>query len=124
MYRTLPTSVKSNITRSISKQFEQYMAGIEWKEERFDIESFLKVWRRYILESAKWYDELSDEVKASNEFHEDLAEKMNQTISKILMEPPSAEQVEKLEALQKEKNITEDYSCKAEAAYILNKWNR
>lgn len=124
MYRTLPTSVKSKITRSISKQFEQYMAGIEWNEERFDIGSFLKVWRRYILENAKWYDELSDEVKASNEFHEDLAEKMNQTISKILTEPPSAEQVEKLEALQKDKDIIEDYSCKAEAAYILNKWNR
>ncbi len=98
------------------------MAEIEWKEELFNIENFLQSWRKYIVENAKWYAELSDDVKASSGFHENLALKMNQTISKILSEPPTAEQIEQIEALQKKENRKIDFSCKAEAAFILNKF--
>ncbi|TAA72908.1 hypothetical protein [Planococcus salinarum] len=121
MYNTLPTSVKSNITRSVTKVFERYMAGIEWKEELYNIDEFLKIWRKYITQDSKWYKELSDEVKTSNEFHEELAQKMNQIITKILHEPPTNEQKERIMVLQKSKDVNIDYSCKAEAAFVESK---
>ncbi|MFD1031823.1 hypothetical protein [Metaplanococcus flavidus] len=118
MYKTLPTSVKSNITRSITKVFEQYMAEINWEEKLYNINDFLIIWRNYIIHDSKWYKELSDEVKTSSEFHEELALKMNQTITRILNEPPTKEQIERIEVLQKNKTPEFNYSCKAEAAFV------
>ena len=123
MYKTLPAGVKSSITRSISKMFETYMADIDWNEDRFKMEDFIGKWRQYIETGASWYDKVPSDVKLDPAFHEEVANKMNQTIEKILTEPPSEDQIARIEILQHRFNTHFDYSCKAEAAYIENKLN-
>ncbi|WP_342542160.1 hypothetical protein MHH33_14610 [Paenisporosarcina sp. FSL H8-0542] len=118
MYKELPTGVKSSITRSIKTVFEHYMASIEWSENRFSMEDFIQTWRIYISESATWTDKISEECKQDPVFHEEIAKKMNQAIDKILNEPPSEEQVAKIEIMQEQLNTHYDYACKAEAAYV------
>ena len=121
MYKTLPTGVKSSITRSISKIFEAYMANIEWDEERFNLEDFVKVWKDYIENGAAWYEKVPLEVKLSPEFHEEVANKMNQIIDKILNEPPSEDQIARIEIMQESMDTHFDYSCRAEAAFVETK---
>ena len=118
MYKELPTGVKSSITRSIKTVFESYMASISWDEERFHMEDFIRQWRTYINESATWTDKVSDEVKESSAFHEEVAKKMNQIIDKILNEPPSEEQVARIEIMQEDLNTHYSYACKAEAVFV------
>lgn len=118
MYKELPATVKSNITRSISNVFQQYMASIKWSENKFKIEDFISEWRNYISASALWEEKISEECKQSPEFHEEVAKKINQVIDKILNEPPSEEQVAKIEMMQEECNTHYDYACKAEAVYV------
>lgn len=118
MYKELSAGVKSSITRSITSVFENYMASIAWDENRFQMEDFIHAWRTYINESATWTDKVSDEVKLSPAFHEEVAKKMNQVIDKILNEPPSEQQIANIEMMQEEMNTHYDYACKAEAAYV------
>lgn len=118
MYKELPAGVKSSITRSISIVFEQYMASIEWSEKRFQMEDFIQAWRIYISESASWTDKVSEECKQHPDFHDEVAQKMNQVINKILNEPPSEDQVARIEILQEQLNTHYDYACKAEATYV------
>ena len=118
MYKSLPSGVKSSITRSISTVFENYMASIEWDEDRYSMEGFIEAWRTYINESATWTDKVSEENKKHPEFHEEVAKKMNQVIDKILNEPPSEDQIARIEIMQEKLNTHYDYACKAEAAYV------
>ena len=118
MYKELPATVKSNITRSISMVFQQYMASIQWSENNFNMEDFLLNWRNYINESPFWADKVSIECKLHPEFHEEVAIKINQVIDKILNEPPSEDQVAKIEMMQEEINTHYNYACKAEASYV------
>jgi hypothetical protein len=122
MYKNLPQGTKISITRSIHAAFEQYMGKIEWNEEKYDTEEFIREWRRYIENHASWFERLSNEDKADSTFHEELANKINSTIEKIVNEAPTAEQMERLNALLAEKgldNVT--YSCKAEAKYWIER---
>lgn len=118
MYKELSAGVKSSITRSITSVFENYMASIAWDENRFQMEDFIHAWRTYINESATWTDKVSNEVKQSPAFHEEVAKKMNQVIDKILNEPPSEQQIANIEMMQEKMNTHYDYACKAEAAYV------
>lgn len=121
MYNELPSGVKSSITRSISKVFEKYMADIEWEEDRFKLEDYMAEWKRYIETTATWYDKVPNEVKNDPAFHAELADKMNQTFDRVLSEPPSEEQIARIEMKQEELDTDYSYSCKAEAAYVENK---
>lgn len=118
MYKELPATVKSNITRSISNVFQQYMATIQWSENKFKMEDFVLKWRNYINESPFWVNKISEECKQHTEFHEEIAKKINQVIEKILNEPPSEDQVAKIEIMQEESNTHFNYACKAEAIYV------
>jgi hypothetical protein len=118
MYKELPATVKRNITRSISNVFEQYMASIHWSENAFKMEDFILEWRNYISESTFWTDKISKECKEHPDFHDEIAKKINQVIDKILNEPPSEDQVAKIEFMQEEFNTHFDYACKAEATYV------
>lgn len=120
MHKDLTTGVKSSITRSIKTVFENYMASISWDENRFHMEDFIHQWRTYINESGTWNDKVSDEVKQSSAFHEEVANKMNQVIDKILNEPPSEEQIARIEIMQEDLNTHYSYACKAEAVYVEN----
>lgn len=121
MYKTLPVGVKSSITRSITKMFEKYMSDIEWKEDLFKLEDFVKVWQDYINSNAQWNEKVPLEVKVSPLFHEEVASKMNQVINKVLTEVPSEEQISRIESMQQSIGTDYDYSCKAEATYIEKK---
>ncbi|WP_075618352.1 hypothetical protein [Paenisporosarcina indica] len=117
MYKQLPSGVKSSITRSISIVFEKYMASIEWAEDRFSMEDFSQEWGKYI-KSASWKDKVSQESMLHPDFHEEIAKKINQVIDKILNEPPSEDQIAKIEIMQEQLNTHYDYACKAEASYV------
>jgi predicted ArsR family transcriptional regulator len=122
MLKNLPQGVKISITRSIQTAFEQYMSQIEWNEDRYQAEDFIRSWREYIEDHASWFERLSEEEKANPLFHQELADKINRTIEKIVNEEPTSEQIHQLNALLDEKgvqNIT--YSSKAEAKYWIDK---
>lgn len=120
MLKDLAPGVKISITRSITTVFEQYMARINWEENKYDLNEFIHEWREYIGNNASWFDKVSEEMKVSPSFHEDLAQKINETIQKILSEEPTAEQIAELEQLQEKTGNEISYSCKAEAKYLLD----
>lgn len=118
MYKELSSGVKISITRSISTSFESYLASIDWKEERFSMEDFIASWQTYFQENAAWIEKIPADVLMSADFHEEMAQKIDDVIAKILNEEPTAKQIETIEALQKELGTSYSYDCKAEAAYI------
>ncbi|MHC0036479.1 hypothetical protein [Pseudoneobacillus sp. C159] len=121
MFKDLSPGIKISITRSISTVFEQYMNRIDWNESKMDMAAFLAEWREYIHNQASWYDKLADDIKNNPQFHEELAEKMEESIDKILSEEPTEAQMDEIAALQKEAREEYDYSCKTEAKYVIEK---
>jgi len=118
MYKELSSGVKISITRSISTSFESYLASIGWEEDRFSMEDFIASWQSYFQENAAWIEKIPADVLMSTEFHEEMAQKIDEVIAKILNEEPTAKQIETIDALQKELGTNYTYNCKAEAAYI------
>jgi hypothetical protein len=121
MIKNFSSGTKISITRSIKTSFEQYMSKIEWIEDKFNIEEFIQNWRSYITENASWYKNLDEQTKNDPVFHQDLALKINETIEKVLSEEPSEEQISAIEELQHAQGTDYDFSCKAEAKYLLEK---
>ena len=72
-------------------------------------------WREYITVKALWYSKIPDEMKIDPEFHEDLAQRINEIIARILSEPPSEEQIVAIQSMQEELDTHYEYHCKAEA---------
>ncbi len=118
MYKDLSSGVKISLTRSISTSFEAYLAKIGWDEGKFSMEEFMKFWQAYFTESAAWYDKIPNDLLVNPDFHEEIAQKIDEVIEKILNEEPTKKQIESIEKLQKELGTNYTYSCKAEAAYI------
>ncbi|MEK3978733.1 hypothetical protein MKY37_06495 [Psychrobacillus sp. FSL K6-2836] len=118
MYNELSSGIKSSITRSITKAFEIYMTNINWDEELFTIEDFVKSWQLYIVESATWFEKVPQEVKESPEFHEEIALKINASIEKILSEPVNEDLIASIEIMQEKLDTHFKYGCKAEALYV------
>lgn len=118
MYKQLSSGIKISITRSISTSFELYLASIGWDEEKFSMEDFVKSWQNYFKENAAWYDKVPQEVLVSEEFHTEVAKKMDEVISKILNEQPTQKQIDDIAALQQQLGTNYTYGCKAEATYI------
>jgi len=118
MFNNLPHGVKISIAKSISLAFEQYMKDIQWDEARYDLEEFIQYWRNYAEENASWFAQIDEQTKASPQFHEELAAKINETIEKIVTEAPTEEQMQELDRLIQTLGIEDiDYSCKTEAKY-------
>lgn len=120
-FKELSQGIKISISRSITTAFEQYMNNIEWNDNRFHLQSFVDEWRHYINHHSSWYNQISDEMKADAEFHEELADRINSTLDKILSEEPTAAQIEEIDSLQKELKEDVSYSCKMEAKYVIEK---
>ena len=118
MFKDLSPNLKSSITRSVTQTFEQYMSDIEWSGEKFSIDDYFASWREYITQKALWYSKISDEIKLNPKFHEDLARRINEIITRILSEPPSDEQIAAIQSMQEELDTHYKYDCKAEAVYI------
>lgn len=121
MFKDLSSGIKISITRSITTSFEKYMSEIGWSEHKFSMEKFVEEWRRYITTNASWYDKISDDVKNDTTFHQELADKINETVDKILSEEPTEAQMEEIEKLQEELGEEYDYSCKTEAKYVIER---
>ncbi|MDF0727047.1 hypothetical protein PY093_09990 [Cytobacillus sp. S13-E01] len=122
MLKNLPHGIKISISRSITSAFEQYMKEIKWDEEKFDLEAFVGQWRKYADTNSSWFEQIDGETKAHPDFHQELADKINDTIKKILSEEPTEAQIHELDRLISEaggKDI--DYSCKAEAKYHIER---
>ncbi|MCM3540294.1 hypothetical protein [Priestia endophytica] len=123
MLKDLPQGVKVSITRSITKAFEDYMSEIKWNESQYSSNAFIDQWKTYIRNNASWFKKIDESMKESPEFHQELAVKINETIQKVVTEPPTEEQVAQLERLTKEQgNINVDYSCKDEARFWIHKF--
>ena len=118
MFKQLSPNIKGSITRSISQTFERYMKEIEWDEKRFDITHFVFMWESYIKEKTLWYKKLPEYVINSPQFHAEVANKINEVIERMLTEPATEEQIQRIEALQKGKKKKYTYSCKAEAQFV------
>ena len=117
---SLSHGIKISITRSIATAFEQYMANIMWEENAYSPADFMKEWQRYIQQNAAWYSSVPDEVKNNPQFHNELAEKINQVAAKILSEEPTEEQIETINRLQEKLGTDYDFSCKAEARFYID----
>ncbi|WP_203363548.1 hypothetical protein [Bacillus sp. REN10] len=120
MLSDLSQGIKISITRSIVTAFERYMAKILWDEKAYNFEDFMNEWQQYINTSSSWYSKVSDEMKSSPEFHEELATKINEVIEKIFSEEPTPEQIDTLDQLQKQLGTDYDYSYKAEAKFYID----
>lgn len=124
MFKNLSPNIKSSITRSISLTFEQYMSDIGWSEEEFNIETYMASWHDYITTKALWYSKIPDEMKLDSEFHEDVAQRINEIIHRILSDPPSEEQIATIQVMQEKLNTHYQYACKAEAVYVESLLNK
>lgn len=120
MFKDLSPNIKSSITRSITQTFEQYMANIAWDEEEYSIEDFMATWREYITTKALWYSKIPDTMKLDPKFHEDLAQRINEVIQRVVSEPPSEDQIASIQMMQEKIDTHYTYGCKAEAVYVEN----
>ena len=118
MYKQLSSGVKISITRSISTSFESYLASIAWEEDKFSMEDFMISWQSYFKDNAAWIDKVPQEVLLSTEFHEEIAKKIDEVMTKILNEAPTARQKTEIAKLQTTLGTNYTFDCKAEAAYI------
>lgn len=118
MYKQLSSGVKISITRSISTSFEAYLASIGWDEEKFSMEDYMASWQNYFKENAAWIDKIPADILLSTEFHEEIAKKMDEVISKILNEEPTEKQKKEIAKLQEKLGTNFKFDCKAEAAYV------
>ncbi|MER2108095.1 MAG: hypothetical protein ABS949_14260 [Solibacillus sp.] len=120
MYKELSSGIKISITRSISTSFELYLASIGWDEDKFSMEDFMASWQKYFKENAAWFEKVPQAVLVSEEFHAEIAKKMDEVIAKILGEEPTKKQIDSIEKLQKQLGTSYTYDCKAEATYVEN----
>ncbi|MEG0472854.1 MAG: hypothetical protein RR588_11010 [Solibacillus sp.] len=118
MYKQLSSGVKISITRSISTSFESYLASIAWEEDKFSMEDFMISWQSYFKDNAAWIDKVPQEVLLSNDFHEEIAKKIDEVMTKILNEAPTEKQKTEIAKLQKKLGTNYTFDCKAEAAYV------
>lgn len=118
MFKKLSPNLKSSITRSITQTFEQYMSDIDWNEDKYDIGTYMDYWREYITTKALWYTNIPEDMKSNPKFHEDLAQRINDNIVRILNEPPSEEQIAAIQMMQEALDTHYEYGCKAEAVYV------
>lgn len=118
MFKNLSPNVKSSITRSITQTFEQYMSDIQWDADRYNVEDYMANWSDYITTKALWYSKIPDHIKHDPKFHQELAERINENIVRILSEPPSEDLIASIEIMQEQLDTHYEYSCKAEAVYV------
>ncbi|WP_163151348.1 hypothetical protein [Anoxybacillus sp. MB8] len=122
MLKQLSHRIKMNMTLSIKKVFEQYMASIGWDEKQYDVVKFMEQWRHYLYNEATWFAELDDQTKMNPQFHEQLAVRINEIIDQLVNEPPTDEQIAEINRLTERLGIDDfPYGCKLEAKYHIER---
>lgn len=122
MLKDLPRGTKVSITNSIKTAFELYMRNLEWDLEAYSWDDFLAEWKSYNEQYASWQSTVEDSILNSEQFHQELATKMNADITKILNDDPTEDQIQQIEQLVKELKVEDpSYSCKLEAKYHIER---
>ncbi|OLS38965.1 hypothetical protein BTR22_04805 [Alkalihalophilus pseudofirmus] len=125
MYKDLPRGTKLSITYSVKKAFILYMESIEWDEDAYNSDEFLRFWRQYSDESAQWTNEVDQTLLENSAFQEDLTKKVNEIIKKIFETAPTEDQMNKIDELVQKLGIEDvDYSCQAEADYHIERLSK
>ncbi|MCM3489992.1 hypothetical protein M3689_11795 [Alkalihalophilus marmarensis] len=124
MYKDLSRGTKLSITYSVKKAFVLYMESIEWNEDAYNSDKFVRFWREYSEESAQWTKEVDQSLLENPVFQEELTKKVNEIIKKIFETAPTEDQMKKIDELVNELGIEDvDYSCQAEADYQIQRLN-
>ena len=118
--KSLSQGIKISISLSVTTAFERYMEKISWSESKFNMVDFMSFWKEYIINQSSWYTQIDDSIKEDSQFHQDLADKINGIIIKILNEKPTKEQMKMIDSHVKITGEQLEYSCKMEAKYIIN----
>ncbi|MGG3955405.1 hypothetical protein ABEV15_01640 [Bhargavaea massiliensis] len=122
MLKQLPHRMKMNMTLSIKKVFERYMASIGWDETKYNAATLMEQWRHYLYNEATWFAELDDTIKTNPQFHEQLAARINEIIEQLVNEPPTDEQIAEINRLVERLGIDDfPYSCRLEAKYHIER---
>ncbi|GAE26295.1 hypothetical protein JCM9140_2344 [Halalkalibacter wakoensis JCM 9140] len=122
MYQNLPTGLKISITRSIKTAFLSYMSQIEWDESVYSSDQFVQYWFNHSGKHAAWAQDIDQDLFNDARFQEDLLKKINEVIQNIFETEPTPTQISEIESLVAQVGSNDvDYSCKAEAAYYIEK---
>lgn len=125
MYNNLPHGIKISITRSIKVAFENYMESIHWDEDKYNFENFLAEWKKYSEKNASWFENINKEMLNNPTFSEELLEKINDTIKKMIITQPTEDQMKQIDELIEDLGIEDiDYCCKMEADFVLKQLNK
>lgn len=125
IFKDLPQGIKVSISRSIKTAFENFMAELNWNDEKFDMQQFILYWQGYAKENSAWNKNIESAILTDAKFHEELAEKINEVIMKVVSEKPTEAQINMLEDLSKRNGLNDiDYSCKAEAQFYIDKFKK
>jgi uncharacterized protein YpuA (DUF1002 family) len=120
MYKELPRGTKLSIAFSIKKAFALYMESIDWNDDKYDSDEFVKFWRTYSDENAAWVKEVDQALLKEEAFQEELTSKVNEMIKKTIETEPTKEQIEQIDDLVNKLNASDvDYCCKQEADYRI-----
>lgn len=118
MLNKLSKDMITSLNRSVSVAFQQYMENIQWDKDQFNIQDFFDEWQGFVYGSS-WYKNISSEMEFSTEFHEQVVAQVSETIGEILDSPVTKSQIREIIALQKELGGEYQYSCNAEAVYVI-----
>jgi len=122
MLKNLPRGTKISITNSIKTAFELYMRNLEWDLEAYSWDGFLAEWKSYNELNASWQSTVEESILNSEQFHQELAIKMNEDITKMLNDDPTEDQIQQIEQLVKQLKVEDPtYSCKLEAKYHIER---
>ncbi|MFA9560399.1 CotH kinase family protein [Evansella sp. AB-rgal1] len=114
--------MKVSINYSIKKSFVEYMENIDWDDSKYDSDQFIQFWLKSSKDNASWYKEMDKNLLEDPKFQDQLTEKVNEAIQKIIETEPSEEQIDEIDKLVETLNIEDiDYCCKAEADFQLQK---
>lgn len=112
--------IKVSISSSINRSFVQYMKEIGWDDSKYDSDQFIQYLLKYSKENASWYSQISKDMFKDQSFQQQLINKVNETIKKIIETEPTAEQVNQINELVKTLGVEDvDYCCKAEAEFYI-----
>lgn len=122
MLKNLPRGTKISMTNSIKTAFELYMRNLEWDLEAYSWDGFLAEWKSYNELNASWQSTVEESILNSEQFHQELAIKMNEDITKMLNDDPTEDQIQQIEQLVKQLKVEDpSYSCKLEAKYHIER---
>jgi len=115
--------MKVSISHSIKKAFLKYMVEIKWDDAKYDSEQFIQFWLQHSKDNAAWMNEVSKETLEDASFQEQLNEKVNERIKKIIETEPTNEQIDQINVFVKKTGVADiDFCCKAEADYHIDKF--